>query len=332
MVRATLTDIETMAIRRRKRVATGRPWVTLEDAKLAVAIPLLWLFALTIPERRWRTLCYRLESIRASIGLADLKGVENAAARILGGSHAAFDRRAFALEVAAGATEHHLQVLRSRSRGGWQATPGLEGAAHLDAALAAGRGAVLWVAHFCFNALATKKALRAAGYRLWHVSRPEHGFSKSTVGIALYNGIRTGAEGQQLAGRIVFERDRPAAVAVAAMRVLMQNGILSITAGDWEGQRIAGIDVCGGKLDLAVGAPRLARLSGAALLPVFTVRGTDRDMIRVVIEPALAVPRDGDIDDALQGAAQGFGRLLEHYVRRYPAEWRDWKKLELPPP
>jgi lauroyl/myristoyl acyltransferase len=163
------------------------------------------------------------------------------------------------------------------------------------------------------------------------LSRPEHGFSKSTLGIALYNGIRTGAERAQLAGRIVFDRDRPGAAAVAAMRVLAQNGILSITAGDWEGQRIASIDVCGGNLNLAVGAPRFARLSGAALLPVFTVRDADQQTIRVVIEPALAVPSGGETDEALQSAAQAFGDLLERYVRRYPAQWRDWKKLELPP-
>jgi lauroyl/myristoyl acyltransferase len=317
-------------IRRRKRTASGRPWVALEDAKLALALPLLWAFALTVPERRWRTLCYRLESIRASVNTKDLECVARVAERVVGGSHASFEGRAFALEVAAGATEHNLQVLKSRSRGGWNPVLHLEGAAHLDSALAAGSGAVLWVANFCFNALATKKALHDAGYRLWHLSRPEHGFSKSTAGIALYNGIRTGAERQQLEGRIVFERDRPGAAAVAAMRVLAQNGILSITAGDWEGQRIAGIDVCGGKLHLAVGAPRFARLAGAALLPVFTVRGADLQTIRVVIEPALAVPIDGTTDDALQAAAQAFGRLLERYVRRYPAEWGDWKKLELP--
>ena len=204
----------------------------------------------------------------------------------------------------------------------------LEGAAHLDSALAAGRGAVLWVANFCFNALATKKSLHDAGYRLWHLSRPEHGFSKSTAGIALYNGIRTGAERQQLEGRIVFERDRPGAAAVTAMRVLAQNGILSITAGDWEGQRIAGIDVCGGKLHLAVGAPRFARLAGAALLPVFTVRGADRQTISVVIEPALAVPADGNTDDALQArgasALADCSNAMSGAIRPNGATGTDW--------
>lgn len=319
-----------MALQRRKRAAADRPWVTPEDAKLAAALPLLWLLASTLPERRWRTLCYRLEAIRASLGLSDISAFERTAAQVMA-SGAQFDPRTFALAVAAGATEHHLQVLRSHSRGGWKPELRLEGAAHIDAALVAGRGAVLWVAHFCFNALATKKALCAAGYRVWHLSRPEHGFSKSKLGIALFNGIRTGAESAHLAGRIVYDRDRPGGAAVAAMRVLKHNNLLTITAGDWEGQRIATIDLCSGTLDLAVGAPRLARLSGAALLPVFTVRGPDQDTIRVVVEPALNVASNGDVDDALQDAAQAFGRLLERYVLRYPGEWRDWKKLELAP-
>jgi hypothetical protein len=60
------------------------------------------------------------------------------------------------------------------------------------------------------------------------------------------------------------------------------------------------------------------------------VRGADRQTISVVIESALGVRTDGKTDDALQAAAQGFGRLLERYVRRYPAEWRDWQRLEMP--
>ncbi|HEY7943762.1 MAG TPA: hypothetical protein VIH15_04595 [Casimicrobiaceae bacterium] len=318
-----------MAITRRKRPARGRRWLTLADAKLAVGLPLLWLFALTIPERRWRSLCYRLESMRASMRRPELARVAKAAANVVGASRPC-QGTAFAIEAAAGCTEHHLQVLRTRSPGGWKAAPYLEGVEHLDAALAAGRGAVLWVAHFCFNALASKMALRRAGYRVWHLSRPEHGFSKSALGIALFNGIRVGAEREHLAGRIVFERNRPGAAMLAAQRVLKKNGIVSITAGDWEGQRLAEIDLCGGRLAMAVGAPGLARLTGAALLPVFTVRGVGQG-IRVVIEHTLPVPGEGEADDALQRAAQAFGNLLGRYVSAYPAEWRDWKKLELPP-
>lgn len=315
-----------MPIRRRKRSTQKRPWVTLADFKLAVALPILWLLALAVREGSWRILCYRIEAVRARLGLINRPHEERTLAGVLGRS--SIDAREFAIEAAAGCTEHHLQVLRSRSPGGWSARPRLEGAEHLDAALEAGRGAVLWVAHFCFHALAAKKALRLAGYPVWHLSRPEHGFSRSALGIALFNGIRVEAEGEHLAGRIVFERARPGAAALAAQRVLKRNGIVSITAGDWEGQRIAEIDFFGGRLELAVGAPGLARLTGASLLPVFTVRGADEDIIRVVIEPALSCV--GTSDQALDAAAQRFGALLERYVLKCPAEWRDWEKLKVP--
>ena len=144
------------------------------------------------------------------------------------------------------------------------------------------------------------------------------------------NGIRIGAELEYLAGRIVFDRDKPAVATAAAQRLLRNDGIVSITAGAWEGLRLAEIDLLGGKLELAVGAPGLARLTGAALLPVFTVRGPDVNALQVIIEKPLSIPEEANKDEALQAAAQQFGELLENYVLRYPTEWRDWKNLKLP--
>jgi hypothetical protein len=63
---------------------------------------------------------------------------------------------------------------------------------------------------------------------------------------------------------------------------------------------------------------------------VFTVRGSADGTIRVIIDKPLSILAEGSMDDAVQGAAQQFGTLLEEYVCRYPAEWRDWKNLKLP--
>lgn len=318
-----------MPIRRRNRSSAQRPFVTREDVQFAVELPILWLAALTVPEHRWKGLCCRLEAFKSWLRLHDTSSVERIVGKVLGPTHASFDPRGLALESAAGRSEHHLQILRTRSPRGWQAAPELQGVEHLDRALASGRGAVLWVAHFCFNALATKRALGDAGYKVSHLSRPEHGFSKSTLGIALFNGIRVGAETRYLASRIVIDRGNPMAATLAAQRRLRRNEIVSITAGAWEGARLAQVDILGGRLELAVGAPGLARLAGAALLPVFTVRGSPDQSIRVVIEQPLSIPAEGVMDDALLEAARQFGSLLEDYVRRYPAEWRDWKNLKL---
>jgi hypothetical protein len=316
-------------MKRRTQSPARRPLLIWDDAKFALELPLLWLAALTLPERNWRTFCRRLESIKARMRFFDPLPVATIARMAIGHSRPHFDAEGFAIESAAGRCEHHLQILRCSCPGGWGAMPQLLGADHLDAALAAGHGAVLWVAHFCFNALATKKALSQAGYQVWHLSRPEHGFSKSILGIAAFNWIRVGAELEYLAGRIIIEREKPAGATLAALLLLRKNSVVSITAGAWEGQRLAEIDVLGGKLELAVGAPGLARLTGAALLPVFTVRGTHENTIRVIIEKPLSIPAEGDMEEVMEAAAGQFGDLLDSYVRCCPAEWRDWKNLKL---
>jgi len=315
-----------MTIRRRKRDPAARPWVTGDDVRFVAELPLLAAMALVLPEPRWQAACRRLEAAKARLRWFDPDPVARTAARVLGERGAGFDARGFALDSAAGRSEHHVQILRELCPARWTPRLALDGADHVDRALAQGRGAVLWVAHFCFNALASKMALAGAGHRAWHLSRPEHGFSKSRVGIATLNRLRVRAELRHLAGRILIDRARPMSATLAAQRVLRRNGAVSITAGAWEGQRVAATALLGGTLELAVGAPGLARLAGAPLLPVFTVRDDD-GTLRVIVEPAIEVARDGDADAALDAAAQAFAARLDAYVRRFPAQWRDWKSL-----
>ena len=70
----------------------------------------------------------------------------------------------------------------------------ISGREYLDEALSKGKGAVLWVAHFAFASLFTKMALFQDGYRISHISRPEHGVSKSRFGIKYLNWFRCEAE------------------------------------------------------------------------------------------------------------------------------------------
>jgi lauroyl/myristoyl acyltransferase len=318
-----------MTIRRATRGLDKRPLATWQDLQVAIELPILWILALVMPERSWCSVCLWLERFKAWLRLFDLRRVADTAARAMAAARPSFDGLIFAIQTAAGRSENHMQILRSRSPFGWKAKPQLVGRVNLDAALAEGHGAVLWVAHFCFNSLAAKKALSQAGYRVWHLSRPEHGFSKSKLGIALFNWIRIGAELRYLAGRIVIERDKPASATLAAHRVLKKNGVISITAGAWEGQRLAEIELLTGKFELAIGAPGLAWLAGSQLLPIFTVRGSSANPIQVVIEKPLRLPPGITMEDAVQLATNQFGKLLEEYISRYPAEWRDWKNLRL---
>jgi lauroyl/myristoyl acyltransferase len=226
--------------------------------------------------------------------------------------------------------EHYLQIFRNYRPGGWTPLLTLEGEDHLRTALEKGRGAVLWVAHFCFSPLAAKKALSHAGYKVWHVSRPEHGPVKSRLGIRFLNPICTGIENRFLAGRIVIDRETPNKATMMAARLLRKNQVVSITAGAWEGKKVASVELLGGTFELAIGPPFLASLCGAALLPVFTVRDDSRSAIKVILGEPLGVSETLDEDLRLAFLAQSFADRMAPYIQNYPDQWLDWRDLSLP--
>jgi lauroyl/myristoyl acyltransferase len=197
--------------------------------------------------------------------------------------------------------------------------------------LQAGNGVVLWVAHFGFNGLATKVALARAGFGVFHLSRPEHGFSKSQFGVRFLNPIRVHAELPHLAGRIVIDRANSNQAKSAAESVLKSNGIVSITAGAWEGRRIAIANLLGGTLELATGAPGLAISSGAVLLPVFTVRDEETGTIRVIVDQPIVQSKEVDKLEQIDRMTQEFVDRLRPYIIDYPEQWRDWKSLKIGP-
>ena len=311
-----------MAPETRDRAAAERPVFTRQDAWFLLELPLLAAIATLLPETGWRRLCVRLERLKAAIGAFSPARIE-AGLRLLRGAATAPED---AIRVAAARSEHHLQILRELIRG-WSAPIELSGAEHVAAARREGRGAVLWVAHFSFNALAAKKALHAAGFAVAHLSRPEHGFSKSRFGIAWLNPLRIRSELRFLDGRIVIDRDRPAAAMLRAQQRLLDNGIVSITAGAWEGARPARVTIAGAELALSTGAPGLAHVTGAALLPVYTVRDEGSLAIAVIVGSPIPVDRAAGRKPAVAAAAQEFANRLAPYVERHPLQWRDWEKL-----
>ena len=85
------------------------------------------------------------------------------------------------------------------------------------------------------------------------------------------------------------------------------------------GQPGARVPFLGGHLRLPLGPVKLARLTGAPLIPVFAVADDD-GRIRIAIEPPIDLgdgPVRGQDDPALARLAS----VIEEYVRRYPDQW-----------
>jgi len=100
---------------------------------------------------------------------------------------------------------------------------------------------------------------------------------------------------------------------------------VSIAAASTEGLEAVEAPFFDGIMPVALGAPRLAGLTGAPLLPMFTVR--DRDgTIRIAIEAPIALDPAQSSDARCVTAAIAFFQRLEPWVRKHPEQWRGWSK------
>jgi lauroyl/myristoyl acyltransferase len=312
------------SIKRKKRKLTAGPAWGPGDLVTALSLALLLAPSWLLPERLWGPLWRgwmrgaalltpgairrNAKIIRTALGLTDQAATE-----------------AMARGLKAAVYEMRMQDLRGWRPGGWQPRMTLEGEEHLKAALARGRGAILWLAPFVFNSGPTKIALHRKGYRVSHLSSPKHGGSETQFGVQYLNRIRCVPEDRYLVDRIVFDSAAPSTAMRRMVRALKAGEVVSIVASSTEGYEMIKGSIFGGQLPVAVGAPRLAALTGAPLLPVFVVRDAKLGWCIVVEEP-IAIASDRSSDERSIAAVAEFLRRSDPWVRRYPEQWRAWSK------
>lgn len=321
---AAAEGTKTGTITHKGRKPKATPGWSPGDVSTMVSLALLAAPAWLLPEALWSPLC------RARIGLGALTGeraIRNTARSVgaaLGERDAA---RCLAImrEQKAAVHEMRLQDLRGWRPGGWSPEIALEGEEHLKAALARGKGAILWLAPFVFNSGPTKIALHRKGYRVSHLSSPKHGVSETRFGIKYLNRIRCVPEDRCLVDRIVFDRHAPTTAMRRMVRALKAGEVVSIVAASTEGYEMIQAPVFGGRLPVAVGAPRLAGLTGAPLLPAFTVRDPKLGW-RIAIDAPIALAAGASSEERCVAAATEFLRRSESWVRQFPSQWRAWSK------
>lgn len=202
-------------------------------------------------------------------------------------------------------------------------TVGLE---HLETALAAGKGAVLWESALFGRRNLPKQVLRRHGFRVHQVHDRMH-----RAGFAADPSAPRDARAHALAYFEAREREFTAAIiqmahpeTLAATRKILatlgRNGIVCITADVAYGHRLLRFPLLGEPKAFPTGMVSVARTAGAALLPLFCVRERD-DRYRVVIEPALPAP---DATDREGDTLRRYAAILDDYMRRYPDQYRSW--------
>jgi lauroyl/myristoyl acyltransferase len=195
----------------------------------------------------------------------------------------------------------------------------LDGAHILDQELKRGKGVILATAHF-----GAKQALQVGlghnGYKVsqihFHMSAEELTFVQKNVA-------------QRFRKKIEEKIPVKFMAAEGFMRgayECLRKGEILLVAADGIGlkahmnESYAPFDFLGRKMLFPTGMASLAKRTGAAIVPVFTVREGAKH--RLAFEPALNV--------ALEEPAivNGYVRVLETYVRRYPALWEFWEEFD----
>jgi lauroyl/myristoyl acyltransferase len=179
------------------------------------------------------------------------------------------------------------------------------------------------VAPFVFNSGPTKIALHQRGHRVSHLSSPRHGFSRTRLATAFLNRVRCVPEDRYLSQRIVFDQSAPSTAMRRMMRALKAGEIVTIVASSTEGSDLVNGPVFGGRLLVAVGAPRLAALTGAPLLPVFTIRDPELGF-RTIVDAPIKIALDRSSEECCAAAVIEYLERSEPWVRRFPEQWRAW--------
>jgi len=200
----------------------------------------------------------------------------------------------------------------------------IEGAEHLDAALAQGRGVVLLGSHFGIHGYASIMLLQHLGYPVTAVIGEEINPKDSWVHRRIAGPIRNRTKEYC---SVVDPDGTPQREMTDALR---QNRVLVIYGDvlDQDLKRLSAplvvpVPFLGHSLPLKTGPFRLARWLKAPIVPFFVVpRPRGR---AVLVEPSLKMSDDYSIEGLRADVAAYVGRF-ESYLLRHPALWAHWRR------
>ena len=194
----------------------------------------------------------------------------------------------------------------------------IEGLEHLDAALSEKRGVILLGSHL--NSLSGFLAtvfLRRRGYDV-QAAIPENRdpWPTSALGRAMARRFKTQPVTELIGAFYAQFNIRP------IVRRLADNVIVTQTGDGLHAARFVRVEFLGRQVPFPTGMESVAQLTGAVVVPMFTVGPPDR--LRIILEEPWMVERDGNGDAALRDRVAAYARRLEHHLVTNIPCWEHW--------
>jgi KDO2-lipid IV(A) lauroyltransferase len=116
----------------------------------------------------------------------------------------------------------------------------------------------------------------------------------------------------------------------AVLRVLHGGGVVGILADqNTMPEEAVFVDFFGISAATTTGVARLARHTGAAVVPAYSYWDASIGKYRLHYEPALELPTTDDEQGDILAHTTRFNQVIENYIRRFPDQWvwlhRRWK-------
>ncbi|MFC2066332.1 lysophospholipid acyltransferase family protein [Chloroflexota bacterium] len=183
----------------------------------------------------------------------------------------------------------------------------IEGWHHLAKAVTNAKGTIIASAHLGnFDFAAKVLALRGIKMTIFVEDFSSTPFLRNVAKLRQRNGART------------------IPVSTGALReglqVLRHGGTLGIACDrDIQGNGVK-VNFFGEEASLPVGAVSLALRTGAAIVPVFSVRQSN-NRHSVYIEPPLRLSGNGNRSHSVRAGMEKLAAIMERYIRQYPGQW-----------
>jgi lauroyl/myristoyl acyltransferase len=204
----------------------------------------------------------------------------------------------------------------------------VQGLEHLEQALQAGKGAILWESSTFGSRNLSKRILRARRLAIHQIHGDDH------LGWSVYpeqapmtwvrQRVVTPFFHRKLAGLVSEVIWLPRSGSLAFVRKLCdrlkENTILCSAADGSYGLGFVDVSFLGQSHAFATGMANLARTTGAPLLPMFCLQdGIGK--ATVIIHAPITCPDDADRESAVRACIGQWVELMESYVRAYPAKY-----------